>query len=171
MREEILEITRTQQYIDSQPMPMQLGANPKSEGKGKDSKGKGKDVKGKDKGKDAKNESSKKATSDDQRKGFFCQKTGHVKGPSAESDRKTLPMHRGETDGSVATRHSSGRAVAMITPQGERHTSTFVIAMPCANSETLCESSTEQAVKSPGAGSIAPVETTTRETHSCDSVK
>ena len=42
MREEILEITRTQQYIDSQPMPMQLGANPKSKGKGKDSKGKGK---------------------------------------------------------------------------------------------------------------------------------
>ena len=30
MREEILEITRTQQYIDSQPIPMQLGANPKS---------------------------------------------------------------------------------------------------------------------------------------------
>ena len=46
MREEILESTRTQQYIDSQPMPMQLGANPKSKGKGKDSKGKGKDVKG-----------------------------------------------------------------------------------------------------------------------------
>ena len=42
MREEILEITRTQQYIDSQPMPMQLGANPKSKGKGKESKGKGK---------------------------------------------------------------------------------------------------------------------------------
>ena len=39
MREEILEITRTQQYIDSQPMPMQLGANPKGKGKGKDSKG------------------------------------------------------------------------------------------------------------------------------------
>ena len=56
---EILEITRTQQCIDSQPTPMQLGANPKSEGKGKDSKGKGKgtDVKSKGKGKDAKNES------------------------------------------------------------------------------------------------------------------
>ena len=37
MREEILEITRTQQYIDSQPMPMQFGANPKSKGKGKES--------------------------------------------------------------------------------------------------------------------------------------
>ena len=41
MREEILEIARTQQYIDSQPMPMQLGANPKGKGKGK-----GKDSKG-----------------------------------------------------------------------------------------------------------------------------
>ena len=60
MREEILEITRTQQHIDSQPMPMQFGANPKSKGKGKDSngKGKGKDVKGKDMTKDAKNESA-----------------------------------------------------------------------------------------------------------------
>ena len=51
MREEIPEITRTQQYIDSQSMPMQFGANPKRKGKGKDSKGKGKDVKGKDKAK------------------------------------------------------------------------------------------------------------------------
>ena len=51
MREEILEITRTQQYIESQPMPTQLGANPKSKSKDKDkskSKGtsKGKNVKG-----------------------------------------------------------------------------------------------------------------------------
>ena len=60
MREEILEITRTQPYIDSQPVPMKLGANPKS-------KGKGKDVKGKGKRKDGKTESSKKAKSDDQR--------------------------------------------------------------------------------------------------------
>ena len=62
MREEILETTRTQQYIDSQPTPMQLGANPKSKGKGKESQGKGKNVKGKD----AKNESSKKAKIVDQ---------------------------------------------------------------------------------------------------------
>ena len=62
-------------------MPMQLGANPKSKGKGKDSKGKGKgkDVKCKDKGKDAKNDSSKKAKSDDQRKSLYCNKSGHVK--------------------------------------------------------------------------------------------
>ena len=42
---------------------------------------------------------------------------------------------------------------------GERHTSTFVIAMLCAHSETSCESSSEQAVRSPGAGAIAPAET------------
>ena len=30
MREEILEITRTQWYIDTQPSPMQLGANPRA---------------------------------------------------------------------------------------------------------------------------------------------
>ena len=69
MREEILEITRTQQYIDSQPAPMQLGANPKSKGKGKEGNGKGKskDIKGKDKAKDVKSESSKKVKSDDRR--------------------------------------------------------------------------------------------------------
>ena len=83
MREEILEITRTQQYIDSQPMPMQLGANPKSKGKGKESKGKGKgkgkDIKGKGKDKEVKNESSKKVKSDDRRKCFYCNKSGHVR--------------------------------------------------------------------------------------------
>ena len=42
MREEILDITRRQQHIDSQPMQMQLGANPKSKGKDKDIKGQGK---------------------------------------------------------------------------------------------------------------------------------
>ena len=62
MRQEIPEITRTQQYIDSQPMPMQLGANRKSKGTGK-----GKNSKGNGKGKDAKSEPSKKAKNDDQR--------------------------------------------------------------------------------------------------------
>ena len=81
MREEILEIARTQQYKDSQPTPMQLGANPKSKGKGKESKGKGKGKDGKSKGqcKDAKNEPSEKTKKDQQRKCFYCQKTGHVK--------------------------------------------------------------------------------------------
>ena len=42
---------------------------------------------------------------------------------------------------------------------GERHSSTFVTAMPCVNNETSCEFSSEQTVRSPGAGSFAPAET------------
>ena len=81
MREEILEITRTQQYINSQPMPMQLGANPKSNGKGKESngKGKGKDIKCKDKGQGCEERIVQKVKSDDWRKCFYCNKTGHVR--------------------------------------------------------------------------------------------
>ena len=60
-------------------------------------------------------------------------------------------QRRGVTSGSVAT-------LQWLLPD-ERHTSTFVIAMLCANSETSCESSSEQVVRSRGAGSIAPAET------------
>ena len=74
-REDILEITRTQQYTDSKTVPMQIGAHPKSKGKGKESK----DAKGRSKGKDTKNESSKKVKVDDQRRCRYCQKTGHAK--------------------------------------------------------------------------------------------
>ena len=133
MREEILEITRTQQYIDSQPMPMQLGANPKSKGKGKESKGKGKgkDIKGKDKAKDARNEFSKKVKSGDRRKCFYCNKTGHVK---AECNKRLRDLAEAERKPVAASPHPHD-ATAIVPLQcllpSERHTSTFVIAMPC----------------------------------------
>ena len=41
----------------------------------------------------------------------------------------------------------------------ERHPSTIIVAMPCANNETSCNSSSEQTVMRPGAGSIAPADT------------
>ena len=159
MREEILEITRTQQYIDSQPMPMQLGANPKSKGKGKESKGKGKDIKGKDKAKDVRNESSKKVKSDDRRKCFYCNKTGHVR---AECRKRLKELAEAEGKPVAASPHPHDTAAVVplqcLLP-GERHSSTFVIAMPCENSETSCEFFNEQAVRSPGAGGFAPTET------------
>ena len=89
MREEILEITRTQQYVDSQPTPMQLGAIPRG-GKdpkggrpkgGKDPKGAGK--KGKDKGGKAdggKNPNGEKEC-------FYCRKKGHVKAECRKRQR------------------------------------------------------------------------------------
>ena len=173
MGEEILEVTRRQQYIDCQPSPVQLGANSKSKGKGKDSKGKGKgkDVKSKGKGKDAKNESSKKAKNGDQRKSFYCQKTGHVK---AECRKRLKDFADAEEKLVAATPHPHDET-AIVPSQcllpGEGHTSTFVIAMLCVNSETSCESSSEQAVRSPGASGIAPGRNDTLDAHCCDSVK
>ena len=157
MREEILEITRTQQYIDSQSMPMQLGANPKSKGKGKESKGKGKDIKGKDKAKDVRNESFKKV--DDPRKWFYCNKTGHVR---AKCYKRLKDLAEAEKKLVAASPHPHD-AAAIVPLQcvlpGEGHTTTFVIAMPYLKSETSCEFSSEQTVRSPGAGSFAPAET------------
>ncbi len=46
MREEILEVTRTQHYTSAQPTPMQIGALPDRGGTGKKSRDKGKDGKG-----------------------------------------------------------------------------------------------------------------------------
>ena len=162
MREELLEITRTQQYIDSQPMPMQLGANPKSKGKGKESKGKGKgkDIRGgKDKAKDVRNESFKKVKSDDRRKCFHCNKTGHVR---AECSKRLGDLAEAEGKPVAASPHPHD-ATAIVPFQcllpGERHSSTFVIAMLCINNKTSCEFSSEQTVRSPGAGSFALAET------------
>ena len=83
------------------------------ESKGKD-KGKGNDIKGKDKAKDVKNESSKKAKSDDRRKCFYCNKTGHVRAECrkrlkdfAEAEEKPVAAS------ATSTRHSSGRAVTV----------------------------------------------------------
>ena len=42
---------------------------------------------------------------------------------------------------------------------GERHSSTFVTARLCVSNETSCEFSSEQTVRSPGAGSFALAET------------
>ena len=107
---------------------MQLGANPKSKGKGKDgkdqgkgkdvrSKGKGKDVKGKGKGKDGKTESLKKAQSDDQRKCSYCHKTGHVKAECRKRLKDLAKAYRDATPG----RHNNGRAAAVLTARREPH--------------------------------------------------
>ena len=142
---------------------MQLGANPKSKGKGKESKDKGKDkgkdIKGIDKAKDKKTESSKRAKSDDQIKCFHFNKTGHVR---AECRKRLKDLAEAEEKPVAASPHPHDTAAVVplqcLLP-GERHSSTFVIGMPCANNETSCKFSSEQAVRSPGAGSFAPAET------------
>ena len=110
----------------------------------------------KDKAKDVKNESSKKTKSDDQRKCFYCNKTGHVRAECRKRQKDFLPRQRGNR---WQCRHIAAIVPLQCLLPGERHSSTFVIAMPCANSETSCEFSSEQAVRRPGAGGFAPAET------------
>ena len=111
-------------------MPMQLGANPKSKGKGKESKGKGKgkDIKGKDKAKDVRIESSKKVKSDD-RLQQNRPREGRVQQATERSCRGTK-----ETGGSVATstRRNSDRVVTVLTPTRETHVNV-------CHSHALCE--------------------------------
>ena len=64
MRKEILEITRSQQYTDSNLVSVQIGVQPKSKGKSKH-------------GKDAKITSSEKVKDHDQRKCYYCREAGH----------------------------------------------------------------------------------------------
>ena len=82
VRKEILEITRTQQYFDSNLMPVQIGVHPKSMDKSKY-------------GKDARNESSEKEKDNDQRKCYHCRKTGHAK---SQSRTRLGPMQSETSD-------------------------------------------------------------------------
>ena len=86
-----------------------------------------------------KNESSKKMKSDDRRKCFYCNKTGHVR---AECRQRLKDFVEAEGKPVAAWPHPLD-ATAVVPLQcllpGERHSSTFVIAMSCVNNETSCE--------------------------------
>ena len=121
--------------------------------------------------KDVRNESSKKVKSDDRKKCFYCNKTGHVK---AECYKRLRDLAEAEKKQVAASPHPhDATAIVPFTVLTSRRedTTTFVIAMPCVKSETSCEFSSEQTVRSPGAGSFAPAETQRMRTRCCDSVK
>ena len=69
---EVLEISRTQGYLNSTPVPMQLGALPPNR------KGKGKG-KGKSKGKPQQGKGTSTGTDNKDKECFYCKKKGHVK--------------------------------------------------------------------------------------------
>ena len=132
-REDIPEITRTQHYTDSKPVPMQIGVQPKSKGKGKDSK----DTKGRSKGKDAKNEWSKKAKVDDLRRCSSCQKTGHVKHQCKNEKERPCRCRRETSDCKLSSeRHSSGRATSFFTARRTRDDVSYGDAM-CGEKDTM----------------------------------
>ena len=83
VRREILEITRTEQYTDSNLVPVQIGVQPKSKGKSKH-------------GKDARIKSSEKVKDDDQRKCLLLQRGRSCKVPE-EDEIEGLGRCRVET--------------------------------------------------------------------------
>ena len=87
MREEILEVTRTQQYDDSQPVP---GVRLREKGKGKASKGKGKgrdcQDKGKSKDKNTKNDPSKKSKRGGKKRCYYLSEDMGMYGIDADRD-------------------------------------------------------------------------------------
>ena len=136
----------------SLPVPMQLGASPKSKGKDGNGKGKGKDVKDKGKGKDGKTESSKKAKCDDQREFFYCSKTGHLK---AECRKRLKDLAGAEGKPVAATPHPSDTTTACgcsayCNPRATRRRS----SEPCSARKT--NEHTSLPVRDQGAGSTTP---------------
>ena len=125
IREEILEITRTQQYIDSQPAPMQLAANPKSKGKrskeGKLGKGKGQGCE-----KRIVQESEKRRSE----KVLLLQQNRSCEG-RVQTEIERPCRGRRETGGSVATstRRNSDRAVTV--PYSPARDTRQRLSQPC----------------------------------------
>ena len=130
-------------------MPLQIGVEPKSKGKGKDSK----DTKGRSKGKDAKNESSKKVKVDDLRRCCDCQKTGHVSRLKDLVDAEEKPV--------TANSHPNDTAAVVLlqcSPPGA-HAMTCHMAMPCVEKKTPCEDVDVETMMRPDVGSTAPTGT------------
>ena len=120
VRKENLEITRIQQCIDSNLMPVQIGVQPKSKGKSK-------------RGKDARKKSSEKVNDDDQRKCYHCREAGRAK---SRSRTRLKDLTDAELKPVIAnTRPSSTAADA---PLIDDYVTTFLVTVPHGKRKTPC---------------------------------
>ena len=108
VRKENLEITRTQQYIDSNLVPVQIGVQPKSMDKSKH-------------GKDARNKSSEKVKDDDQRKCYYCREAGHAK-----SQSRTRLKDLTDAEWKPVTANSRPSSIAADAPLADDHVTMFL---------------------------------------------
>ena len=137
MRKEILEITRTQQYADSNLVPMQIGVQPQSKGKGKD-------------GKDARNESSEKVD-DDRRKCYCCRETGHER-----SQSRTRLKNLADAEAKPVTANSRPSSTAPVAPLADDHVTTFLVTVPHVKRKSSCACVKIEATMRSDVGSTAP---------------
>ena len=110
MRKEILEITRTQQYIDSNLVPTQIRVQPKS--KVRD-------------GKDARNASTEKGKDDDQRKCYYCREADHAK-----SQSRTRLKDLADAEWKPVTANSRMSNTAAVAPLADDQATTFLVTVP-----------------------------------------
>ena len=161
MREEILEITRTQQYNDSQLVPGVRLRN-KGKGKGKVSKSKGKGQDSRDKGKsnekDTKNESSKKSGRDDKKRCYYCQETGHV---WSQCGSRLKDLTGAEERSLIANSHPNDTAtiVLMHCSLSDEYAMTFPMALPSGRRKPSCERNNVDTTLRSDVGSTAPSKT------------
>ena len=141
VRNEILEITRTQQYADSNLVPMQIGVQPKSKGRGKD-------------GEDARKESSEKVKDDDRRKCYHCRETSHT-GSQSRTRLKNLI----DAEGKPVTAKSRMHNTAAVAPLADDYVTTFLVTVPHVKGKSSCACVKIDTTMRSEAGSTAPTGT------------
>ena len=138
VRKEILDITRTQPYTDSNLVPVQIGVKPKSKGKSKH-------------GKDAKIKSSEKVKDDDQRKCYYCREAGHTK-----SQSRTRLKCLADAEGKPVTANSRPSSTAADAPLADDYATTFLVTVPHVKRKPSCACVKIETTLMSDAGSTAP---------------
>ena len=137
VRKENLEITRTQQYIDSNLMPVQIGVQPKSKGKSKH-------------GKDARKKSSVKVKDED-RKCYHCREAGRAKSRS-----RTRLKDLADAEWKPVTANTPPSSAAADTPLVNYYVTTFLVTVPHGKRKTPRARVKIETTMRSDAGSTAP---------------
>ena len=150
VRKENLEITRTQQYIDSNLVTGQIGVQPKSMDKSKH-------------GKNARVESSEKVKDDDQRKCYHCRKAGHAK-----SQSRTRLKDLADAEGKPVTANIRLSGTAAGAPLTDDYVTTFLVTVPHVNRKSPLCTCQDRDNDETGCGWHCSDWVRTRETHVSD---
>ena len=137
VHKENIEITRTQQYNDSNLVPVQIGVQPKSTDKSKY-------------GKDARNESSEKVK-DDQRKCYYCREAGHAK-----SQSRTRLKDLADAEGKPMTANTRPSSTGADAPLTDDNVIMFLVTVPHAKRKSPCARVKIETTMRSDAGSTAP---------------
>ena len=140
MRKEILEITRTEQYADSNLVPVQIGVQPKSMDKSKH-------------GKDARITSSEKVKDDDGRKCYYCREAVHAK-----SQNRTRLKDLADAVEKPVTANIRPSSTAADAPLADDHETMFLEKVKHVKRKSSCARVKIETTMGSDVGSTAPTE-------------